>query len=447
MQTIAAELQNPPALAHILSERLRGFLSPLLTELDEQLDRRLVQTFAALVSILLEHRHRATGLLLSELGAFLTGAGHAPAGTKRLSNLLRSPRWASWFVGHFLWREADAYRRDLLHRGHTPLLLWDESVWEKPESIALEGLSSVRSAKAARLKRIRKGFYTPPAGTVFVPGMQWLCLLLLGFRGPPKLAKMRWWTTRGEQAETRRSVEEDLLQQCAEEWGPTVLHVFDRGFAGAPWLEAMSRTGVRFVLRWPGHYHLQDPLGSERKACRWATGKKTKDHRLIWDAHQHAYRRNGVLWIPVRHWAYAGPLWLVVSRKGARHTPWYLLTNEPADHPGQAWKIVFAYARRWQIEMAWRFSKSELAMESPRLWFWENRLKLLAVVSLAYAFLLSLLEPDVKWLRDALLKRYCPRTGKRSRDASAPLYRLRAAICFLFLSLRTPLLPQLQSSG
>ena len=51
MQTIAAELQNPPALAHILSERLQRFLSPLLVELDERLDRRLVQTFAALVSI------------------------------------------------------------------------------------------------------------------------------------------------------------------------------------------------------------------------------------------------------------------------------------------------------------------------------------------------------------------------------------------------------------
>jgi hypothetical protein len=165
--------------------------------------------------------------------------------------------------------------------------------------------------------------------------------------------------------------------------GQSLIQVVDRGYAGAPWLEPMSRAGVRFVLRWRGHYHLQDVLGSERWACRWAMGKKTKDHRLIWDAHQHADERNGVLWTPVRHWAYAGPLWLLVSRKGAHHTPSYLLTDEPADHPRQAWRIVLAYARRWQIEMTWRFSKSELAMESPRLWFWENRLKLLAVVSLA----------------------------------------------------------------
>lgn len=31
--------------------------------------------------------------------------------------------------------------------------------------------------------------------------------------------------------------------------------------------------------------------------------------------------------------------------------------------------MVFAYARRWQIEMAFRYTKSELALESPRLWF------------------------------------------------------------------------------
>ena len=36
-------------------------------------------------------------------------------------------------------------------------------------------------------------------------------------------------------------------------------------------------------------------------------------------------------------------------------------------------------------------------MESPRLWFWENRLKLLLMVSLLYSFLLSLLDPNVSY--------------------------------------------------
>lgn len=43
----------------------------------------------------------------------------------------------------------------------TALVIWDESVIEKPESIALEGLGPVRSSKAARLKRIKPGYFNP----------------------------------------------------------------------------------------------------------------------------------------------------------------------------------------------------------------------------------------------------------------------------------------------
>lgn len=448
MKTIASEFGDTPALASILSGRLQEFFSPLLDRLDWRLDRRLVKTFAATLSILLQHRHRASGLLLSELGALLAGPEHAPAGTKRLSNLLRSPKWKAALLEDFLWEAADRRVRDFVCRAHRALVIWDESVLEKPESIALEGLSSVRSAKARRLKRIKKGYYTPPGGPpVFVPGMHWLTLLLAAESGPPVLAKMRWWSTRGERAEEKREVETAALQQCTRAWGGMVLHVFDRGFAGAPWLGILAQEGARFVLRWPSRYHLQDAWGRDLPAWRFATGKKTRDARQLWDAHTHAYHRYGVLAIPVRHWAYPGPLWLVISRRGKGHQPWYLLTNELAERPAEMWTIVFAYARRWQIEMCFRFTKSELAMESPRLWFWENRLKLLLMVSLAYAFLLSLLDAELKWLREALLRRFCPRTGKRSRDASAPLYRLRWAICYLCSSPRTPSLLQPQSSG
>lgn len=100
--------------------------------------------------------------------------------------------------------------------------------------------------------------------------------------------------------------------------------------------------------------------------------------------------------------------------------------------------MVLAYARRWQVEMAWRYSKSELAMESPRLWFWDNRLKLLLMVTLAYAFLLSLLDPARQSLRQWLLRYWCHRTGKRSQNASAPLYRLRSALSRLWLAFPPP---------
>lgn len=76
-------------------------------------------------------------------------------------------------------------------------------------------------------------------------------------------------------------------------------------------------------------------------------------------------------------------LFLVVSRPGYGRKPWYLITSEPVYNAEQAWKIILAYARRWQIEMSLRFTKSELAFESPRLQAWEARLKFLLIAALA----------------------------------------------------------------
>ena len=58
-------------------------------------------------------------------------------------------------------------------------------------------------------------------------------------------------------------------------------------------------------------------------------------------------------------------LWLVIARRKGGLS-WYLLTNEPNTCVEEAWGIMFAYARRWQIELTWRENKSELALQSPR---------------------------------------------------------------------------------
>src|SRR5438128_5647632 len=108
-------------------------------------------------------------------------------------------------------------------------------------------------------------------------------------------------------------------------------------------------------------------------------------------------------------------------------TPWYLLTAEPVTTDEDAWHVVFVYMRRWQIELTWRFNKSELAFESPRLWRRPEREKLLALATLAYAFLLHLLEPRYEPLRRWLLRHFCHRTGWHLRRVRAPLYRLRSA--------------------
>ena len=120
--------------------------------------------------------------------------------------------------------------------------------------------------------------------------------------------------------------------------------------------------------------------------------------------------QTGVIALPVRLPEDDRQLFLVVSRPDYGRKPWYLITTEPAYSAEQAWQIVLAYARRWQIEMSLRFTKSEMAFESPRLLKWESRLKFLLIASVAYAFLLSLLPLTDLILR--LISNYCHRTGK-----------------------------------
>lgn len=87
-------------------QRLYKFVQPLSEQLDQLLDRRLVITFVALLGCILRHRHNSMGLLLSELGGKLLGESHAPAGTKRISNLLRSQKWSHQLIEHYLLEQA-----------------------------------------------------------------------------------------------------------------------------------------------------------------------------------------------------------------------------------------------------------------------------------------------------------------------------------------------------
>jgi hypothetical protein len=150
--------------------------------------------------------------------------------------------------------------------------------------------------------------------------------------------------------------------------------------------------------------------------------------------------------VPVRHPEVRGQFWLVVSRPGKGLLPWYLLTNEPIQSEEDAWRLVFTYARRWQIEMTWRYTKSERGFESPRCWTWQARIKLLMIASLALAFLFSLLDQSLQRLRDQLLQGWCHRTGERYRQVAIPLYRLREAISFLWLTF-PPRVPLFHFSG
>jgi hypothetical protein len=78
--------------AQMLAGKLEGFVAPLLGRLDARIDKRLVRTFLLTLQAILTLRHNRCGLLLSELGGYILTPEQAPAGTKRLSNLLRCPK-------------------------------------------------------------------------------------------------------------------------------------------------------------------------------------------------------------------------------------------------------------------------------------------------------------------------------------------------------------------
>jgi hypothetical protein len=439
-----------PVTAASLHAGLQRFLTPLLAELDAVLDARLVRTLLATVTAILAFRNRPCGLLLSELGAYLAPPAHAPAGTKRLANLLASAKWQATVIERWLWQRAMTHVATLEAAGEPVYVVWDESVLEKPESPATPDLCPVRSSKAKRLSAHRR-WHGPPGPPVCVRGLHWLGVLVLGRSGPPSVAAMRWWTTRGDRAQTTRDVGLEVLAACAATWGRRVVHVWDRGYAGTPWLRAACAAPVCFVVRWPRRYHLLGLDGQERAAGAWGRRLRSRGFRDLWDPVRHARVRTGIASMAVRHPAVDAPLWLVIVRRKGNHDPWYLLTTEPADDLDAAWAVARAYARRWQIEHTWRYAKAELAMESPRLWTWERRQKLLLLATLAYAFLLLLAAPQLAAWRAHLVRQWCHRTGRHQREADLPLYRLRSAISRLILAttdrLGTTALLAFQNSG
>ena len=421
-------------LAVFFSHRLGSFLAPLAEQLNKLLDKRLVSTFSCLCQSILRLRSRSTGLLLSELGGYLLSFDKAPAGTKRISNLLRSPKWDGKIITDYLASQAQQYVENLLKNEEAILLLWDESVQEKPESIESEGLCAVRSSKGKRLTRVKRGYYEPPTKkAIHVPGLRWVGLLLCGMKEQPMVARFEWWSSRGKYCSKRGPVLFRLLQWAREQFSSAVLHVFDRGFAGSPWVGILLNNQDRFLIRWPSSYQLLDRKGKLKKARYFSVGKKATSSKQVWDMNKKCSLKRSLLWMPCLHKDYPDyPLSLIICRPGRKgRQPWYLLTNEKINDDGDAWKMVHAYARRWQVEQSFRFSKSELAMESCRLWFWENRMKLLQTVTLVYAFLLSLLEEQLQEKVKELLRTGCHRTGKRCRVASTPLYRIRLALANL----------------
>lgn len=420
---------------HVLS-LLETFLMPLLLVLDEALDKRLVRTFLQCLVAIIRCRNNTQVLWLSELGSYLNSYGgeacSAPAGTKRVGKLLRSVKWTVGLIERYLLEKADEEVQKLKAQGKRILCIWDGSVVEKAESEKGEGLCPVLSSKAKRRSRTKRGvvFNWPAPRPVRVIGMQWTAALIVGMQGLPHLALSRWWTTKGVFATRLRDAEEEALRVCVRKWGPLLVHVFDRGYASANWLTILMKYRARFVIRWIGKHVFLTLAGEEKKLWEIGRGKKYRAHKEIWDTITGEKMPVDLWWCALRHPDSGQVLFLVKARvkKGVM----YLLTNDPVETEAQAWEIFFSYRRRWQIETSFRYAKCELALECPRLWSLEARLKLLGMVMLVYSFLLSLLDPVHQELIQALLRFKCHRTGKRCQNTPAPLYRLRWALSRLW---------------
>lgn len=420
---------------HLLS-LLEAFLMPFLHVLDEALDKRLVRTFLQCLVAIIRGRNNAQVLWLSELGSYLDGYGaeacSAAAGTKRVGKLLRSVKWTADLIERYLLEKADEEVQKLKALKQQILCIWDDSVVEKAESEKGEGLGPVLSSKAKRRGRSKRGviFNWPATRPVRVIGMQWTAAVIVGMQGLPHVALSRWWTTKGVFAMRLRDAQEEALRVCIRKWGPVVLHVFDRGYASGYWLLLLLKYRARFVIRWIKRHEFLTGAGERKKLWQIGQGKKYRAHKEIRDTNTGQKMPCDLWWTALRHPASGHQLFLVKARvkKGVM----YLVTNETVQTEAQAWEIFFSYRRRWQIETSFRYGKCELALECPRLWSLEARLKLLNMVMLIYAFLLSLLDPVHTELIQALLRFKCHRTGKRCQNTPAPLYRLRWALSRLW---------------
>ena len=427
---------DPQGGSQHLIELLESFLLPFLLVLDQALDKRLVRTLLQCLVAIMRLRNNPQALWLSELGSYLDGydgySSSAAAGTKRVGKLLRSVKWTVGLIDRYLLEKADEEVKKLKEQGKRILCLWDGSVVEKAESEKLEGLCPVLSSKAKRRQRTKRGLVCnwPAPRPIRVMGMQWSAALIAGMQGLPHLAVTRWWTTKGIFATKLRETEEELLRICVRKWGPLLVHVFDRGYASAYWLQVLSTYRARFVIRWIKNHVFLTMSGEEKKLWQIGQGKKYLAHKEIRDPMTGEKMPCDLWWTAVRHPSSGEQLYLVKAR--VKQGVMYLITNDPVKTEAQAWEVFFTYRRRWQIELSFRYATCELALECPRLWSLEARLKLLGMVMLVYAFLLSLLNPVHHELVEALLRFKCHRTGKRCQEVQAPLYRLRWALSRLW---------------
>jgi hypothetical protein len=171
------ETQTAEEESQLWAQQLETYLRPYSQRLDAYLDRRVVGNLTATIASIVQTRSELT---LAQLGSAICGPEHSEAGTQRLQRALHHQGWTAEVIEELLWDQAEQSRKQMEQRGETPLCIWDSSVLEKPESVALEGLGAVRSSRVRRLARSRPDVFNRPGLPVRVRGLEWESLLLVG---------------------------------------------------------------------------------------------------------------------------------------------------------------------------------------------------------------------------------------------------------------------------
>ncbi|MDF9797767.1 hypothetical protein OKW21_003030 [Catalinimonas alkaloidigena] len=106
------------------------------------------------------------------------------------------------------------------------------------------------------------------------------------------------------------------------------------------------------MLRWPYRYCLLDQEGRSRKSYLFSVGKKATSSKILRDSRAKSHLKRSLLWFNCFHPDYPEhKLTLIICRSGKQGLqPWYLLTTEEIASDKKAWKMVFAFAKRWDIE-------------------------------------------------------------------------------------------------
>ena len=418
-------------------EKAIDFVEPVMDCLNSKIDKRLTYTVFDTFMGMLSFRDRINSLVLSELGAYINGPKHAPAGTKRISNLLRDKNWTYEDIEQELLKKVKKRLSKEGEEGKQWLMHWDDSIIEKAESWKLEGLCPVFSSKASRITRIKPGYYKK-YGRICVPGFEWSAGVISSLCDPPTIGIMKWWTTKGKNRDSRSNVLYKMLRQSSElikETQAEVWHVFDRGYANKTTLDYLiNHFQQQFIIRWKSNLLLVNSKGESKNTFKHSIGKKATSTRKVWDKERKQLKKVSILYLPVYDPVInEKQLYLVIARdKQKGRKPIYLLADVPIDTNGMAWAILRSYMKRWDVEQVFRFGKTAMGIESLRLWFWENRLKLLMLVTLVMAFVLTLFDTAKKFSW-RLIKTWVPRTGNRQKKTFLPIYRLRLAISQLIL--------------